>query len=112
MTQDNPDEDDSPSKFEDFEWDERKARDNISKHGIDFIDACAVFEGIYVRWRLPRAIEARWMAVGLMHGIEIAVVYTVRQRNCRLISARRAHSSERRKYHSAVGIGDTRKDGS
>lgn len=31
-----------------FEWDEAKARSNLTKHGIDFADATAVFEDDYV----------------------------------------------------------------
>jgi uncharacterized protein len=27
------------------EWDERKRRANVVKHGIDFVDAARVFEG-------------------------------------------------------------------
>ena len=28
-----------------FEWDEKKNRRNIAKHGVSFEDACRIFEG-------------------------------------------------------------------
>jgi uncharacterized protein len=32
----------------DFEWDEAKCQANILKHGIDFVDAIAVFSGRFI----------------------------------------------------------------
>ncbi|MDR1020590.1 MAG: BrnT family toxin [Synergistaceae bacterium] len=43
--------------------------------------------------------ERRFISIGLMSGIEITVVYTVRSGAFRIISARRSHPKERRKYH-------------
>jgi len=31
-----------------FEWDERKRLANLEKHGLDFIDAVAVFEAAHI----------------------------------------------------------------
>ena len=28
-----------------FEWDARKAEENLEKHGVDFTDAIAIFDG-------------------------------------------------------------------
>jgi site-specific recombinase XerD len=45
--------------------------------------------------------EARWKAIGMLEGTEIVVVYTLRSRLRRIISARRAGRDERRAYREA-----------
>ena len=45
--------------------------------------------------------EARIIAFGMVDRHQLAVVYTVRAGNRRIISARRAHSSERKAYREA-----------
>jgi hypothetical protein len=42
--------------------------------------------------------EERWVTVGLVEGIELYVVYTVRAERVRLISARKATRDERKEY--------------
>jgi len=84
-----------------YEWDPAKARANLAKHGISFADAVAVLED-------ERAItiqdpfseeETRWITLGTdALGRILAVVYTWRGENVRLISARRATRSERKQY--------------
>jgi len=86
-----------------YEWDAAKAGANLAKHGIDFDDAIAVFEGPVLHGRSDRGGEPRWVAVGAVAGREIAVVFTVRREVCRIISARRARSHERKAYRQAVG---------
>ena len=84
-----------------FEWDDAKNTLNIEKHGIDFDDAIAIWEGpVHIR-PSPRHGEIRWVAVGVADGIEIAVIYTERGAVKRLISARRARKNERRTYRQA-----------
>jgi uncharacterized DUF497 family protein len=83
----------------DFEWDEKKRRSNLDKHGIDFEDAIGIFEGcVFVR-RSDRDDEARFVAVGEIEGRIIALVYTIRGAAYRIISARRASNDEARHYH-------------
>ncbi|MGE5516960.1 MAG: BrnT family toxin [Bacteroidota bacterium] len=45
--------------------------------------------------------EPRFVAVGMVQGVEIAVVFTDRGTVIRLISARRARKNEREAYHQA-----------
>ena len=91
----------------DFEWDESKRRLVIEQHGIDFRDAVRIFEGPFRETVSPGAEEERWLAVGLLDGIEIAVVYTIRNGRRRIITARRARTNERRDYHAyVIGGGD------
>ncbi|CUW38684.1 conserved protein of unknown function [Magnetospirillum sp. XM-1] len=72
-----------------FDWDDAKNASNLEKHGINFEDAIAIWEGPVLVNPSPR------------DGVEIAVVYTERGTAKRLISARRARTNERRAYHQA-----------
>jgi|BarGraNGADG00212_1021973.scaffolds.fasta_scaffold172339_1 uncharacterized DUF497 family protein len=92
-----------------FGWNRIKNRTNRRDHGIDFDDAKAVFNGPTLeRWDDREDYgEERWVAIGLLEGIEITVVYTdlrtrkgvVRQ----IISARRATRDEREAYYRRTG---------
>jgi uncharacterized DUF497 family protein len=84
-----------------FEWDENKRDSNIEKHKIDFVDAISIFKDIIYTMPDDRKDygENRFISIGLMSGIEITVVYAVRSGVIRIISARRAHPRERRRYH-------------
>lgn len=92
----------SDEHFEAFEWDEAKRQANIQEHGIDFEDAAGIFSRPYLRIRSDRNDEVRFVAIGCIRDVEIAVVYTVRAGACRMISARRARTNEREDYHAAV----------
>lgn len=89
--------------FEAFEWDEAKRQRNLETHGIDFEDAATIFSRPYLRSRSDRDGEIRFVAIGCLDDVEIAVVYTIRNGACRIISARRARTNEREEYHAAVG---------
>ena len=90
-------------EFDLFDWDEDKQQQNLNKHQIDFDDAIAIFENPVVRARSDRNGEVRYLAVGLVSGIAISVVYTERNDRCRVISARRARNYEREAYHTLSG---------
>ena len=83
-----------------FEWDLAKNAANITKHGIDFEDAIGIFDGpVLVRTSDRKNYgEIRVIAFGVLDDRELAVVYTVRGTRRRIISARRAHSRERKAY--------------
>jgi uncharacterized DUF497 family protein len=81
-----------------FEWDERKRQANLAKHYIDFQDAKLIFDGPVFEKLDSRRGEERIVAVGLMGDIEIVVVYVMRGKRRRLISARRANRNERQEY--------------
>ncbi|GAB6843450.1 hypothetical protein HNR00_000974 [Methylorubrum rhodinum] len=92
-----------------FEWDSAKAESNLRKHGVSFEYALRVFADPFLM-TAPDGIEGgelRWKAVGSMGDFTvIVVVHTVRERNedgseieiVRIISARRADRTERRRY--------------
>jgi uncharacterized DUF497 family protein len=83
-----------------FEWDENKRRSNIVKHGIDFADAMQVFRdpAAYTFTSTRGAREQRFVSVGAMSGSLIAVIFTIRGRVIRIISARTARRIERQTY--------------
>jgi uncharacterized protein len=81
-----------------FEWDESKRQSNLVKHHIDFQDAIRVFDSPVFEARNRRLDEDRTIAIGSIEGIEIVVVYVIRGKRRRIISARRAHRNERQDY--------------
>ena len=81
-----------------FEWDEGKRRSNLAKHGIDFQDALRIFEGPVFEKVNRSHGEGRVLAIGVIEGVEIVVVYVIRGKHRRIISARRAHRDERQDY--------------
>ena len=87
-----------------FEWDENKRQSNLSKHGIDFVDAAKIFnrpvlERVDNRYDYG---ETRIVALGEVNGVVLFVVYTWRGEIRRIISARRATKRERNKYYQTI----------
>jgi len=88
-----------------FEWDENKNAVNICKHKIDFEDIPEVFQQ-------PMLIdydgrqdygEERWLGIGSLGNVAVAVAFTERGENIiRIISARKATKEERRRYDERI----------
>ena len=93
-----------------FEWDGSKRQANLAKHHIDFQDAKRVFDGPVFERMESRHGEDRIVAIGLMEDIEIVVVYVMRGKRRRIISARRAHRDERQDYANHLRGADQRQD--
>lgn len=84
-----------------FEWEESKKQSNLIKHGFDFADAYRIFN-------LPMVVELderenygedRFVAIGLLDGRVVVIVYTEPDvRTIRIISLRKALSYERKYY--------------
>lgn len=89
-----------------FEWDERKNRENIRKHGFDFQDAPEVFDSPMLTRLDDRENygEERWVGVGSLEDQVVAVVFTERNRGrvIRIISMRKANKYERQAYERAL----------
>jgi uncharacterized DUF497 family protein len=85
-----------------LEWDERKRRSNLRKHGIDFADLAPLFDGPVSDKPDQRREygEPRRVAVGRVGGMILSVVYTWRGEARRIISARRANRHEREDFYS------------
>jgi len=89
-----------------FEWDERKRRANLEKHGLDFFEVIEVFESPHVV--VPSTHEGeeeRFLAIGVLEGRLVTVVYTTRSEAVRIISFRRARHEEREKYQELYRSG-------
>jgi len=85
-----------------FEWDEEKATENLTKHGVSFSEASTVFADPLSR-TIPDPLhseeEVRFVVLG-QSGLHhtLVVVHTYRGQIIRIISARTATSRERRDY--------------
>ena len=90
-----------------FEWDQRKARQNAKKHGVTFERAATVFvdpEALSVFDHEHSQDEDRWITLGLDRtGILLVVCHTYGEETeesarIRIISARRAIRNEAKQY--------------
>jgi uncharacterized DUF497 family protein len=88
-----------------FEWDEAKDRKNVLKHGINFDTAKFVFYDpmALIIWDREIEGEQRWHILGRIENRRVLlVVHTIRNDDedtfVRIISARKATPSERRRY--------------
>ena len=85
-----------------FEWDEDKAKTNQRKHRISFGEATTVFHDPFVASMLDpnhSDDEQRFVAMGRSsQGRLLVVIYAERESKIRVISCRRATSTERKSY--------------
>ncbi len=87
-----------------LEWDSRKAASNLKDHGVDFTDAATVLFDDMAITVTDETVdeEKRFVTLGVdALGRCLVVVYTWRDEAARLISARMATRSERRRYEGA-----------
>jgi len=82
------------------EWDPAKTRSNLRKHGIRFADAVSALEDDHaISVRDESEDEERWITIGMDSLARLlVVVYTWRDEETRLISARPATARESRQY--------------
>ena len=82
-----------------FEFDERKSRLNKLKHGIDFVEAQAVWlDEALTELRARSGIEPRFIVIGRIGGKHWTAVVTYRGDAVRLISVRRSRAKEVETY--------------
>jgi uncharacterized protein len=84
-----------------FQYDPAKAVANLKKHGISFADAQGVLEDpLALTVQDPDSEgEARFITIGMGSAGELlVVVYTERNEQYRIISARRPTRKERKSY--------------
>ncbi len=90
-----------------FEWDPKKARTNLAKHGVSFEEALTVFADSLARIFEDEEHsndERREIIIG--HSIKrrlVLVSFTSRGTRIRLFSARKATRLERKDYEENVG---------
>jgi len=87
-----------------FEWDEEKRRTNLSKHGLDFIDAAEVFGGETVSFLDDQFdyAETRFVSIGILDGVVMVIIHTEDDETVRLISFRRATPREEANYYENI----------
>jgi uncharacterized DUF497 family protein len=85
-----------------FEWDARKAAENLRKHKVSFIEAATVFGDLLSTTAADPAHSAgehRYITVGLSNaGRLLIVAHAERGERIRIISARTLTARERRAY--------------
>ena len=85
-----------------FQFDPAKARSNLRKHKVSFADAEGVFYdplAIHTEDPYSESEEERFIAIGMGSVSQLfVVVYTFRNDDIRLISARRATRREVKEY--------------
>jgi len=86
-----------------LEWDEAKRENNLAKHELDFAVALELFADYFME-RLDTRHEYgedRWIALGMIRGVVVALTYTERDNKLRPISLRKATATERSIYEKA-----------
>lgn len=83
-----------------FTWDETKRKINLIKHGIDFVDAEAVFSGATFTFEDDRFSygEQRFITVGMLIDTVVVIAHTEREEEVRIISMRKATKNEQKIY--------------
>jgi uncharacterized DUF497 family protein len=85
-----------------FEWDANKQQQNQQKHKISFEEATTVWTdplALIAPDPIHSIIEKREWIIGKSYEIRVLVViFTMREETIRIISARPASKSERKKY--------------
>ena len=84
-----------------FEFDPDKSEANRRKHGIDFVEAQALWEDSQ-RVVVPAKMEdeERFLVIGKIGEKHWSAVVTHRDQNVRIISARRSRDEEKAIYES------------
>lgn len=89
-----------------FVWDEKKNKQNIRRHGIDFRDVPDMFERPMLLWLDTRQDygEDRWIGLGLLRSVVAAVVFVEweEQDTMRIISARKATTYETKQFYEEI----------
>jgi hypothetical protein len=87
-----------------FVWSEHKRALNLKLHGLDFVDAAAVFEGLTFTYEDDRFSyrEQRFVTLGLLANIPVSIVHTETAHEIRIISFRQATRREAGLFFSAV----------
>ena len=78
-----------------FEFDEAKSQSNKVKHGIDFVEAQALWlDDMLIEVPARTQDEPRFVVIGMIAGQHWSAVITYREDGIRLISVRRSRDEE------------------
>lgn len=87
-----------------FTWSKAKRSANLKAHGLDFVDAPRVFEGLTFTFGDDRFAygEERFVTLGLLAGTPVSIVHTETAYEIRIISFRKATQREARIYFQQI----------
>ena len=87
-----------------FTWSETKQAANLKAHGLDFVDAPRVFEGLTFTFEDDRFSygEQRFITLGLLAGFPVSIVHTESDHEIRIISFRKATNRETDIFFSKI----------
>lgn len=87
-----------------FSWSEVKRQANLTDHGLDFVDAPGVFDGVTYTFEDDRFDygEQRFVTLGLLDGMVVSIVHTESPRFIRIISFRKATKREQAIYFNGI----------
>jgi uncharacterized DUF497 family protein len=84
-----------------FEFDPEKSTLNKKKHGIDFVEAQALWDDLdLIEIPLVTVDEPRYLVIGMIEGKHWSGIITYREERIRIISVRRSRKEEREIYES------------
>lgn len=84
-----------------FEFDEAKSKTNLEKHGIDFIQAQALWDDPDLLEIPAKTVdEPRFLLIGIIESKHWSAVVTYRSESIRIISVRSSRAEEVKLYES------------
>lgn len=84
-----------------FEFDPKKSESNLEKHGIDVVEAQAIWQDPdFIEVRAKSDDEPRSLVVGMIGRRHWSAIITYRSEIIRIISVRRSRDSEVALYES------------
>jgi uncharacterized DUF497 family protein len=86
-----------------FEFDLWKSENNMAKHGIDFVEAQALWKSKHVLLGAKDALEKRYIVIGRIGGEYWSAIITYRGAVIRIISVRRSTAVEIETYEKIAG---------
>jgi uncharacterized DUF497 family protein len=81
-----------------FEFDPQKSDSNKAKHGIDFVEAQALWESKHVILGAKNALKRRYIVIGTIGQQHWSAIITYRGAKIRVISVRRSTALEIENY--------------
>ncbi len=85
-------------------WNGVKRRANLRKHGLDFVDAHEVFDGLTYSYEDDRLAygEERFVTLGVLREVVVSIVHTEEGDHIHIISMRKATRHEREIYFERI----------
>jgi len=84
-----------------FEFDEAKSQSNLSKHGIDFVEAQLLWlDSDLLEIPAKTVDESRFLMIGKIGNRYWSAIVTYRSENIRIISVRRSRAEEIELYEN------------